>query len=91
MGIQYYIMISTTTYSLFIALIIECILLYRVCILPIGPGTDQGDELDRQTIAHPQGAGHQGHIGLYAVAQQPDGQPEQPIVRAAGDQAGWHG
>lgn len=58
---------------------------------PTGTGTHQGDELEREAAADPAGTGDQDHIGLHAAAQQPDGQPEQPVVRATGDPAGRHG
>lgn len=61
------------------------------CVLCAGTGTDQGDELERETPTHTPGARDPCHIGLHAIAQQPDGQPEQPVVRTAGDQSGRHG
>lgn len=45
-----------------------------------GTGTDQGDELERKTVADTPGTGDPGHIGLHATTQQPHGQPEQPVV-----------
>lgn len=50
------------------------------CIHPVlrfaGAREDQGNELEREAAADPSGTGDQGHIGLHAVAQQPDGKPE---------------